>query len=139
MGSNESGFRGQVGSRSHLGAQMAPSPIQARFLVDLGPKFKLGAKLAPKTISKRCRKQNEKRSNKILQRGGQDGPKQKKSARSRHEVYTKSIGKGVRGQSISNAGHLQKKLRKNPRVVGMKKEEEKAAWKKLVYPIWRVL
>ena len=36
-GSNESGFRGQVGSRSHLGAQMAPRPhpIQARFLVDL--------------------------------------------------------------------------------------------------------
>ena len=25
-GSNESGFRGQVGSRSHLGAQMAPRP-----------------------------------------------------------------------------------------------------------------
>ena len=34
---------------------------------------------------------------------------------------------------------VQKKLRKNPRGVGMKKEEEKAVWKKLVYPIWRVL
>ena len=34
---------------------------------------------------------------------------------------------------------LIKKLRKNPRGVGMKKEEEKAVWKKLVYPIWRVL
>ena len=36
-------------------------------------------------------------------------------------------------------GHLQKKLRKNPRGVGMKKEEEKAVWKKLAYTIWRVL
>ena len=36
-------------------------------------------------------------------------------------------------------GTYKKKLRKNPRGVGMKKEEEKAVWKKLVYPIWRVL
>ena len=46
-GSNESGFRGQVGSRSHLGAQMAPRPhpssifgrswsIFDRFWVDFG-------------------------------------------------------------------------------------------------------
>ena len=41
--------------------------------------------------------------------------------------------------SKNNSGHLQKKLRKNPQGVGMKKEEEKAVWKKLVYPIWRVL
>ena len=43
QGSNESGFRGQVGSRSHLGAQMAPRPhpssIFGRFLFDLGGRF----------------------------------------------------------------------------------------------------
>ncbi len=45
----------------------------------------------------------------------------------------------LRSSRNGYTGHLQKKLRKNPRGVGMKKEEEKAVWKKLVYPIWRVL